>query len=447
MIQEERIEKLNDRKPVNGRYVLYWMQQSQRSEYNHALEYSIRYANRIKKTVIAVFGLTPDYPEANLRHYRFMLEGLKETEENLKNRGIRLAVLLKSPDDAALSLSEDASAVICDFGYTRIQRQWRKRVSERTICPVIQVESDIIIPVRTASPKSEYSAKTLRDKINKVIYRYLEPLEKTNPEIPSVSFKIASEKTENIDKLLKKLSVDISVKPSDFFKGGYDNAIKRFSFFSDNRLENYGEKSNHPDLDYVSCISPYLHFGQVSPLDIALRIIDIKGAAPFLEQLIIRRELAVNHVYYNSNYDSYETIPGWAKISLEKHKYDFKPHLYTIDELESASTHDPYWNAAMKEMLVTGYMHNYMRMYWGKKIIEWSRTPREAYRNILYLNNRYFLDGRDPNSFTGVNWLFGLHDRGWKEREIFGKTRYMSLSGLERKFNIKNYVNRINSYC
>ena len=195
-------------------------------------------------------------------------------------------------------------------------------------------------------------------------------------------------------------------------------------------------------------MSPYLHFGQISPVEIALKINASKSGTrddkqAFLEELMVRRELAVNFVYFESDYDSYKCLPGWAKETLEKHKNDPRPYQYTRNQLERAETHDAAWNAAMIEMRLTGYMHNYMRMYWGKKILEWTNTPAYAYSTALYLNNKYFIDGRDPNSYANVGWLFGLHDRPWKERPVFGKVRCMSADGLNRKFDIEAYIQRI----
>jgi deoxyribodipyrimidine photo-lyase len=194
-------------------------------------------------------------------------------------------------------------------------------------------------------------------------------------------------------------------------------------------------------------MSKYLHFGQISPIWLALTARRAKtkedNIEAFVEELVVRRELSMNFVLYTPDYDSYSNLPDWAKKTLEEHRDDEREHTYTRKQLESAETHDEYWNAAMKEMVHTGYMHNYMRMYWGKKFLEWSNTPEHAYRTTLYLNNKYFLDGRDPNSFANVAWIFGQHDRGWTEREVYGKVRYMSASGLERKTKPDQYIEKV----
>jgi deoxyribodipyrimidine photo-lyase len=229
--------------------------------------------------------------------------------------------------------------------------------------------------------------------------------------------------------------------------GGYTEASRRLYLFLKERFLDYYTQRNDPGFDIRSGLSPYLHFGQISPLEIIQKVKEYRGPKKaeeaFIEQLFIRRELSVNYVYYNKEYGSYRGLPRWALKTLEEHASDNRPYEYTTEQLEEAQTHDPYWNAAMKEMMLTGSMHSYMRMYWGKKIIEWSETPHHAFDTMLLLNNTYFLDGRDPNSYAGVAWCFGGHDRPWKEREIFGKVRYMNRNGLERKFDMDAYLSRI----
>jgi deoxyribodipyrimidine photo-lyase len=227
--------------------------------------------------------------------------------------------------------------------------------------------------------------------------------------------------------------------------GGTKEAERYLDDFIDQKLDHFAELRNDPSLDTLSNMSPYLHFGQISPLYVALRI--SREASPgkeaYLEELIVRRELSMNYVFYNPQYDSFEGLPEWAKKTLSEHGNDGREYTYTLKDLEGEKTHDPYWNAAQKEMRVTGKMHGYMRMYWGKKILEWSRTPEEGFKNALFLNNKYELDGRDPSGFTGVAWCFGKHDRPWGERKIFGKVRYMNAAGLKRKFNVEGYLKKV----
>ncbi len=448
-IQEERIQRLNAKDVRDGDYVLYWMQSSQRAEYNHALEYAVQRANELSQRLLAVFGLTDDYPEANLRHYTFMLEGLKEVQEALKRRGIKLVVRRGSPDEVALAAGEDASLIVTDRGYMRPQREWRKNVAGKAACQVVQVESDVVVPVELASDKAETAARTLRPKIHKHLDRFLADLDTTPVEKQSTNMQADGLDLSNLDSVLEGMYLDRSVEPlSHLYKGGTSQAKKMLDEFIRDRFGSYAGNRNQPQTNDVSHMSKYLHFGQISPVYIALEIQDANASEEntdsFLEELIVRRELPINFVYYTPDYDSYACLPGWARETLEGHKDDEREYVYTRRQLENAETHDEYWNAAMREMRYTGYMHNYMRMYWGKKILEWSNTPEYAYRTTLYLNNKHFLDGRDPNSFANVAWIFGVHDRGWTEREVFGKVRYMSAGGLKRKTKPEEYVEKVN---
>ena len=231
------------------------------------------------------------------------------------------------------------------------------------------------------------------------------------------------------------------------FKGGSNEAAKLLSNFVKNKLSVYPELKNDPTVDFTSNLSAYLHFGQISPVQIAFDVLaaDAPNEAKevYLEELIVRRELAVNYIHFNENYDCFEGLPNWSKLTLNKHKADSREYLYIVEDLERAETHDPYWNAAQNQMRVTGRMHGYMRMYWGKKILEWTKTPQEAFKAALYLNDKYELDGRDPNGFTGVAWCFGKHDRPWKERLVFGTVRFMNENGLRRKFDANKYVENV----
>ena len=445
MIRKERIKLLNSKKVRGGNYVLYWMQASQRTEYNHALEYSILKANELKKPVVVFFGLTDDFPEANERHYFFMLEGLKEVQSSLVKRGVKMVIRQESPQRGVLELSKNACLVIVDRGYLKIQRGWRSFVAKNIDCSLAQVESDVVIPVEEASPKEEYSAFTFRLKIKRKLDQYLLPLKKHKPVIDSLSMKFDSIDLNNISKVISNLNIDRSVKKVDSFHGSTTEAKKHLENFIKNKLSHFQDLRNDPTLDYLSNMSPYLHFGQISPLYIALRVLKTKspGKESFLEELLVRRELSMNFVFYNDSYDSFNGLPEWARKSLREHNRDKREYHYTLKELENANTRDPYWNAAQEEMKITGKMHGYMRMYWGKKILEWTKTPEKAFKTALYLNNRYELDGRDPNGFTGVAWCFGKHDRPWRERDIFGKIRYMNASGLKRKFDADGYVKKI----
>ena len=448
MIQPERIRKLNERSLQEGRFILYWMQASQRVECNHALEYAIRQANEQNLPLVTLFVLTDEFPEGNLRHYTFMLEGLKEVKTRLEERGIPFVALRGSMGKEVAKASRQASMVVTDCGYLRVQREWRKDAAENASCPVIQVEGDVVVPVEEAYPKEAYSAAVLRPRIHSQLRKYVIPLAETpvKKRAPNLDFK-GLDLNKSTTAIHSSLSIDRTVPPVSRFRGGTAEAKKLLEDFLVHKLKDYGELRNDPSLDYVSHMSPYLHFGQISPLYIALQVqnagrVPFKSREAYLEELIVRRELSMNFAYYHSSYDAFEGVPEWARRTLKNHQKDKREYLYSREELEEARTHDPYWNAAQKEMIITGKMHNYMRMYWGKKILEWSPTPEEAFRTALYLNNKYELDGRDPNSFTGVAWCFGKHDRPWGERKIFGQVRYMNDAGLRRKFKIDDYVTK-----
>jgi deoxyribodipyrimidine photo-lyase len=445
MIQRERIKALNNKEMKKGAYVLYWMQASQRAEDNHALEYAVSMGNKLGQPVLVFFGVTEHFPEATERHYAFMLEGLREVKQSLEKRGIRMVVLRQSPEKGAGLLAKNASLVVVDRGYLRIQRQWRRTVAERIDCPLVQIESDAVVPIEETSPKEEYAAATIRPKIHKNLSRFVVPLKQGVPAVRSRSHDFDSYDISDVDKAIAGLHIDRSVRTARSFQGGMKEARRKLEVFLDGKLDHYPESKNDPTLDALSQMSPYLHFGQISPLSIALKAAESpsSGSDAFLEELIVRRELSLNFVFYNENYDSFEAVPEWAKKSLRAHRKDKRSHIYTLEEFESARTHDPYWNAAQKEMVIKGKMHGYMRMYWGKKIIEWSETPEDAFRTALHLNNKYELDGRDPNGFAGVAWCFGKHDRPWVERPIFGHVRYMNDNGLRRKFDADGYVKKI----
>lgn len=445
MIHPARIHRLDDRPPCRGQYVLYWMQQAQRAEYNHALEYAIEQANAAHLPVVVGFALTA-FPEANRRHYPFMLAGLRETETRLAARRIGLCVRHGQPEEVIPELAKAAALLVGDVGYLRAQRQWRAAVAKRVSCPVVLVETDAILPVAAVSDHAEFAARTIRPKIQRLLAEFLQPLKPLAVAVPSVGLVKRSLALADPAGLCAKLRLAAGVPPADQLAGGLATASRRLGRFIAHRLATYAEEASDPVADGGSHMSAYLHFGQVSPLEIALRIRAADAPrvaiAAYLEQLIVRRELSLNACWYNAGYDLYAALPAWARRTLDAHRTDQRDFTYSRAQWEAGATHDPCWNAAQAEMAKTGQMHNYMRMYWGKKILEWSRTPEEAFDTALYLNNKYELDGRDPNGFVGVAWCFGLHDRPWTERAVFGTIRYMNANGLRRKFDIESYVER-----
>lgn len=449
-IHEARVRRLNRLDPYpEGHYILYWMQQSQRTRYNHALEHAIDLSHERSLPVLVVFGLMDDYPEANQRHYRFMLDGLPEIARELAGREIGFICERGHPAEVALRYASDAAAVVCDAGYLRHQRQWRRKVAREAGRAVHLVETDLIVPVEEVSNKREYAARTIRKKLMSRLDEFLDDPGCGQPGKPASELKRrAGLDVSSPSRLLDQLKLDRSVPPvHSLFSGGAAEGERLFLEFLQRRFERYAPHRNQPQTDDVSHMSRFLHFGMVSPVWLARNVRrEYSGASAdaFIEELVVRRELSMNFVYFaEDDYDQYSGLPRWARQTLLEHKADPRDRLYTRDELEEARTHDPYWNAAMREMRFTGYMHNYMRMYWGKKILEWTQDPEEAFRTTLYLNNRYFLDGRDANSFTGVAWVFGNHDRPWAERKVFGKIRYMAASGLERKTRPGEYVAKV----
>ena len=459
-MNELRRKILNDFHRTNHKeYVLYWMQQSQRIHFNHALNEAIKYANERNLPVVIYFGLIPNYPDGNERHYVFMLEGLKEVAQMANHFGMTFVLKIGNPTEVIKPLLKDAEALFMDMGYLKFQKEIRQDIinyvlSHEKDLYTEMIDTDLMVPVEVASQKVEYGAYTIRPKIYKLVENFRDFF-----HIHSVKNQTKINLEENyplddIDGLVKGLPIDHFVKQSPIYHGGYIEGMKLFHKFVSEKINQYS-LSNNPSLDLTSKLSMYLHFGQISTLEIYERLYQllmqgqILGDAfdGFIEQLIIRRELAHNYVYYQKGYDEFESMTEpWAYQTMKNHDEDIRSYLYTIEDYENFQTHDPYFNAAMKEMVYTGYMHNYMRMYWAKKIIEWSNTHKDAFETITYLNNKYFIDGRDANSYTGIAWCFGKHDRPWQERSIFGKLRYMNQAGLLRKFDMEDYVDRMNLF-
>lgn len=452
-MNSERIKRLLTKENQQGDYVLYWMQQSQRIHFNHALEYAIMLANEYQKPLIVLFCLT-SYPKANTRHYQFMLEGIQALQAPLKDKNITFIIKKEDPTKAVYEFAKQSIHTIFDMGYLRIQRTWRNELftnfKNNQITTLDVVESDLVVPIKKASDKLDYGARTIRKKLMNQYLNYLDDVN-INQVNQSLKKDYDSLEISNINDVLSTLNLE-NIPSSKHYIGGENNALKRIKQYFKEDINNY-PMSNDPSLDNTSKISMYLHFGQLSSTYVIKELenlhqankIATKAYESFLEQLLIRRELSFNYVYYNKNYDDFNFITyDWAYQTMDVHILDKREYLYEIDDYINFKTHDEYFNAAMKQMVKTGYMHNYMRMYWAKKIIEWSHTYKEAYDIIKTLNDTYFIDGRDANGYTGIAWCFGRHDRAWTERNIFGKLRYMNANGLKRKFNIEEYVNQMN---
>ncbi|MGB9766091.1 MAG: deoxyribodipyrimidine photo-lyase [Sulfurihydrogenibium sp.] len=449
---EERVIRLNHKpEDIEGSYVLYCMEASQREDFNHALEFSIYKANSLKKPVLVAFFITDKYKFSNQRYYRFMIEGLLKTKERIESRGIKFLILKDDFVNGSLKLSKNACLVVFDRNYLKTQRAWRRKVSDLCDVATYEVESDVLVPVEYLYQKSVPYAYLYRNALEKVLDRFLVKVDTLEPEIKSndLDFNFENQLNfDNVEDFINSLNIDKSVKSvENFYKGGSDEAYRLLKDFIERKLPFYKEKRNDPTTDYTSNLSPYLHFGQISPLKVVLEVFksydrEDENVKSFINELVVWRELSRNFCWYNPYYNQYEGIPSWAKETLENHVSDKREYIYSLQELEDAKTHDEYWNAAQKELIITGKIHNYMRMYWAKKLIEWTEHPKKAFDIACYLNDKYALDGRDPNGYGGISWCFGSFDRPWQERKIFGKVRYMSDKSLAKKFDVKNYLRR-----
>ncbi|MCX7870220.1 MAG: deoxyribodipyrimidine photo-lyase [bacterium] len=458
---EYRIKKLNNKEiNINKKFIIYVMEASQREDYNHALEFSIYQSNILKKPLLVIFFVTDKFKYSNIRYYKFMLEGIVKTKYEIESRGVKFLIVKDTFVNGTLNLSKDAALIVFDKNYLRTQRIWRKKVSELLDCASFEIESDVVVPVELISNNLIPYAYIYRQKLEKIRDIFLKKVPKLEPKIKSIDIKIPNYQNAFelpslnnnfnilVSYILNELNIDKSLSTVEkYYIGGSDEAYKKLNDFINNKLFRYKEFRSHPDKDYTSNLSPYLHFGQISPIKIVMEIlkyyeINDDNVKSFFNELIIWRELARNYVLFNEFYNQYEGLPLWAKNTLYEHINDKREYIYDLKDLEEANTHDIYWNAAQKEMLLTGKMHNYMRMYWAKKIIEWSKSPKQAFDIACYLNDKYLLDGRDANGYAGISWCFGAFDRPFKERNIFGKIRYMSDKALKNKFDIQKYLDK-----
>ena len=441
-----RIETIREGEKAGGP-VLYWMSRDQRLSDNWALLHASEWALERKCPLGVVFCLVPDYLGATIRHYGFMLKGLEEVAARLWAKGIPFHLLAGDPVEEIprFILEQGVSRLITDFSPLRIKRGWERRVAERIMIPFDVVDAHNIIPCLVASPKREFGAYTFRPKVRKALPLFLTgfpPLEDHPFPWKGPFRRIAWEKVR------KELGVDRSVDEVSWLEPGERAALRALRDFLENRLSSRYGLRNDPNGEGQSNLSPYFHFGHLAPQRAALeaQLFDdnLQALEAFLEELIVRRELADNFCLHTACYDHIDCFPPWARETLERHRHDPRSYLYGRDRLEGAETHDPLWNAAQVEMVRTGKMHGYLRMYWAKKILEWSASPEEALETAIYLNDRYELDGRDPNGYAGIAWsIGGVHDRPWPERPVYGKIRSMTLQGCRKKFDVDAYVRRV----
>lgn len=455
-VAPQRINQLNSAPLQPDRsYILYWAQMNRRVSENHALLYAVELANRHHLPVLVYEALTCTYEYANDRLHTFVLEAVPETARRLEKAGIGYVFYLRrkksDANDTFYRLAKHAAAVVTDDYPTFIARAHNASVPSKLDVPYFVVDASCIVPM-SEIPHRQYGAYTIRPRIHRLLPAYLtaaDPLRvkhRYTGALPSFHTEVTA---ENIKQLVASCDIDHSVAPSTEFQGGSLVAEKRLQDFLEHKLRRYANGRNEPSENATSHMSPYLHFGQIAALEIALRVSEYAKehkliADEYLEELIVRRELAFNYARFVEDPGDLNNLPEWCQLNMQKHAKDKRDPLYTPKQFEDAETHDELWNACQKEMLQRGKIHGYYRMYWGKKIIEWSKTYQEAAKTMIDIHGRYALDGRDPNTYTNIFWCFGLHDRPWPERPIFGKMRYMSLEGMRRKTHTQAYIDEIN---
>jgi deoxyribodipyrimidine photo-lyase len=433
----------------DGKCVVYWMQRAMRIHSNPALDTAIDAANHLGLPVVVFFSVIPNYPNANLRHYHFMQQGLLDVEADAAERGVGF-VLRRHPDNSLEKFLEEVQAalLIGDENPCREPERWRKTLARKLRLPYWTVDADVVVPSAVFG-RDYFLLQHMRPHLKQALPNFL--VTPSDPKPQHRWRKPKSLETYSLDNDITAgfKTLDRSIGPVDTFTGGTHAALKHLRDFIAHGLKDYDEKRNHPELRGTSRLSPYLHFGNISPLTIALAVQEAcaQAKAPqsacdrFLDQVIAWRELSVLFVKYNPNYDNWECAEPWARQTLVEHAADSRPYRYTFDQLERAETHDDLWNAAQRQMVTTGWMHNYMRMYWAKMILEWAPDPARAFDWAVTLNDRYELDGRDPNGYQGIAWaIVGKHDRPWFNRPIFGLIRPMSGASTAKKFDSKAYI-------
>ncbi len=452
---KDRVRVLNDA-PVrsNAAYVLYWARMNRRVAFNHALAHAAQLANELELPLLYYEELDGNHPDANDRSYTFILEGVPDTAASLKALGIGYCFHLRrappGPEDALFRVAGQAAAIVTDDYPKSIGAERHRQALERAPASYQVVDSSCIVPM-SAHPKRAYAAYTIRPRIERMLPQYLEevalPELKNRWQGPVPKWHEPVERPR-IPDLLASLEIDHGVPPSISYAGGTAAARKHLRHFLRRNLHRYAKERNQPTAHATSKLSPYLHFGHISSLEVALEArsyakLHNLSADAYLEELIVRRELAFNYAAYAEKPDSLANLPEWARHTLLAHAPDERGFVYSREQFEAAATHDALWNATEKELLLRGTIHGYYRMYWGKKIIEWSRTCQDALETMVYLHDRYALDGRDPNTYTNILWCFGLHDRPWKERPVFGMVRYMSFEGMKRKTDTGSYIREV----
>ncbi|MGM0644880.1 MAG: deoxyribodipyrimidine photo-lyase [Thermodesulfobacteriota bacterium] len=428
--------------------VVYWMSREQRIVDNWALLHAQHLARSRQAPLAIVFCLAHFYGGASQRHFQFMLQGLRQVAEQAEALHIPFVLLSgKHPAQEVARFCDThlVGSVVLEFDPLRHKQQWHRDFLGHWHGECVEVDAHNVVPCRRASQKQEYAARTIRPKIQRRLPEFLDPFPEIAPHpVAWHGSELPRQDWQRAESALMAPDYGPAIERASGEAAAWAQARE----FIDTRLSRYAAQRNDPNAGAVSGMSPYLHFGQIAPQRLALMARDATKAEAasregFIEELVIRRELAENFCFYNPNYDTFAGLPAWAQQSLNEHREDTREALYVFEQWEGAQTHDTLWNAAQWEMVSTGTMHGYMRMYWAKKILEWSASPEEALTTAMALNDRYELDGRDPNGYTGVMWsIGGVHDRPWKERPVYGKIRYMNARGAARKFDVQAYITR-----
>lgn len=404
---------------------------------NWALLAAADLAARNQAPLRVLYVLPVTFLGATWRHYDFLLRGLEEVERRLRERGIGFQLELGLPDQVVPEAVARAGAVVCDTNPLRIVEQWKEGIAKSLPIPMYEVDAHNVVPWWVASSKPEFGAYTLRPKLLNLLPTYLAEF----PEVPTLD----SDPLPVVDwvAIRAQVQADTSVGPVQQVPGEQAGLEALRTFLQ--RIDRYEEDRNNPNLDGQSGLSPWLHMGHISAQRVLLEL----GASPgsesaktaFRNEVLVWRELAENFCAYNPRYDSFDGAHDWAKTSLNQHRSDPREATYTYDQFAAGATHDDLWNAAQHQMVRSGKMHGYLRMYWAKQILAWTPSPEEALAIANRLNDRYSIDGNDPNGYAGTAWsILGTHDRAWFERPVFGKVRYMNRNGCARKFDVAAYV-------
>jgi len=446
MIDPSRIRTLKAG-AFGGKAVLYWMIRDKRVSDNWSLLVAQQIAIKNKVPLIVCFQFIGNFPDSNIRQNGFLFKGLLETRHTLQKLNIEFLFLQGRPEKVINQLIEKRSigTVVVDHNPLNVYRKRIKRVIGKTDIPFYQVDAHNIVPCWKASGKKEYAAYTIRPKIKNNLKRYLTDI----PHVIRHAYGAPLMKDLSLNSLLSGIVQDSTVKEVDWINPG-EIAAKDILSKLKTKLKGYSSNRNDPTKAALSDLSPYFHFGHIAPQRVAWEIhkskLQKEDKDAFLEEMIIRRELSDNFCEYEPEYDQFEGFHAWSQKTLNEHRNDEREYIYPLGQFEAAETHDDLWNAAQNEMKITGKMHGYMRMYWAKKILEWTPSPEIAQQIAIDLNDKYELDGRDPNGYTGIAWsIGGIHDRAWFERPIFGKIRYMNYNGCKSKFDVMKYIEMHNS--